>query len=725
MRRSVAVVIIVAVAAAGVYFASRDTSETIVTVVETSASRIPTSSAEQSQPREPQRLTLEQLVVGSLSVAERAAIYQLAAQSDRAGLQSLVRKIAVYPATDARLFALEVLLARHVEIDARGAVRLAADLALEPQILAPLYRTWALSDADAALLELSALDNASVAVIAIEVLSVIGNDESGIARVLAALPQLSENSFRAEAVAAKAEEDPEDALEDLLQLPSSERYAAFARVASAWAKQDVHAAIEHAEGIADREVRRGFGAALLREWAKIDPDAMLDYVLELDEASQQEALDAGGLQAFASVEPARALAVAEKLDGNLAQMMRSSALMNLAGTDPLAALRYAENLGPGPEREQALSAAARGYAREDPEAALAWVRSLQPPSPGLLGTVITSLAREDPDRAIDLLFGISSLNEQMSVLQPLVRNRILSAERTGRIADRLAASPRQRPALQMLTNVWAEREPEAALSWLLANPERAPSSSFGHAAGGLARDNPDKAIAYMNRIPNEARDAWLSGLAVGYAQNDPQAAASWIVQHRGQPGYDEAAAQISAQSARYDPLGAAALVATIDMRAAPAGVGAAANVAAQWSRQNPRAAADWALDLNHDEARTRAVTAVAGQWSSKDAVGARAWALGLPPGAARDAALPSVISAHALENGVVEQTLLNAFSSDAAQQEGVSRVVTSIAQRDTLIAREIADTYLTDRALRERTDRALDQAQQVRIMPRGVYFPDF
>ncbi len=623
-------------------------------------------------------MKLEDLIVGSLGVAEQAALYQLAAQSDRGAVQSLIRKVAEYPASDGRQFALEVLLARHVEIDARGAARLAADLALEPEIVAPLYRTWARTDVDAALLELGTLDNAAVAAIAIEVLSVIGNDESGIARMLAALPQLSENSFRSEAAAAKADEDPEGALADVLQLQSSQRYAALARVASAWAKHDVHEALQHAAAIADRDMRRSFGAALLREWANIDPDAMLDYVLKLDESSQQEALDAGGLQAFASVDPARALEVAEKLDGNLAQMMRNSALMNLSSSDPLAALRYAEDLAPGPEREQALNAAARGYAREDPEAALAWVQSLQPPSPGLLGAVLTTLAREDPDRAIDLVFGMSSLNEQMPVLQTLVRNRMLSAERTASIADRLAASPRQRAALQTVTNIWAEREPEAALSWLLANPERAPSSSFGHAAGGLARDDPDKAIAYMNRIPNDARDNWLSGLAAGYAQSDPQAAASWIVQHRGQPGYDEAAAQIAQQSARYDHLGAAALLGTIDMRAAPAGVAAAANVAAQWSRENPRAAADWALDLNHDDARTRAVTAVAGQWSSKDAPGARAWALGLPSGPARDAALPSVLGALALENGVVEQTLLSAFSSDAAQQEGVSRVVMNL-----------------------------------------------
>jgi hypothetical protein len=394
-------------------------------------------------------------------------------------------------------------------------------------------------------------------------------------------------------------------------------------------------------------------------------------------------------------------------------MVQRIGLLNLVREEPLAALRYVDGLPPGAQRDYALETIATGYARVDPEAAFAWAQSLQPPVPGVLANVLAGLARADATRAVDLVFAMVPANEQMPVLQMLVRTAVLSAEQTAAVADRLLAAPGQRWVLQNVANGWAQRAPQEALQWLLANGDRAPTASFVQAGTQLGRTDPSAGAALLSQIPSALRGEWLAAVAGGYAGTDPQAAAKWIAQYQGQQGYEAAVAAIAEQGAKSDPMAAARLLRTIDAARIPQNVGAAVAIATQWARQNPSAAADWALSLGDEAMRSRAVTIVAEQWSASDAPSARAWALGLAAGAERDAALPPVLGALTASTGFVEQSLLNAFSDSAAQQQGLSRAVLVVAQRDPAAARRLANDYLTDPVLREYAERFITQGKSV------------
>jgi hypothetical protein len=366
-------------------------------------------------------------------------------------------------------------------------------------------------------------------------------------------------------------------------------------------------------------------------------------------------------------------------------------------------------LPPGVERAEALQTIAVGYARTDPEAALVWAQSLQPPMPSVVANVLQGLARVAPERAIDLVFQMSAPAEQMRVFQMLVMSGAIGANDTSALADRLAATPGRRQGLQTLANMWAQRAPQEALQWLFANPEHAPSAAFAQVAERLGRSDPSAAIEYLHRIPNELRGSWLGAVAAGHAQANPQAAASWVLQYRGHAGYEAAVAAVARSAARYDPPDAARLLGSIDMARAAESVSAAASIAAQWAQQAPRAAAQWATDLAHGEARSRALVVVAEQWSQQDAAAARAWAVGLRFGPERDAALAPVLANLAAAHGTVEPSLLNAFSSEQAQQTALSQAVAAIAQRDAAAARRFADEHITDPHLRRYSERFIVQ----------------
>ena len=665
-----------------------------------------TASAAATSITAPRTLDFLGLVTGSVDTTERAELYRLAARADRATLESLLTQVAALPKLASRALALELLLTRYAELDAPAAAALARKLELEAAVVAPVFAAWARRDANAALRALGDLPESNARTIGVALLEVLGNDDIGILRVLGAAPQIDADRFRVGAAIAKASTDPEGALEDALLLPPSRSQAALAGIAAAWAKADPVGALAHVDYIDDLELRNAFKSNVLRTWSAIDADAMLGYLVDLSPEEQEEALRIGAVQtSVALLEPARALEAAELLPGEFGSMLRRTALMSMARDDPLAALRRVEALPPGSERDQLLSVIAQSYGRADPAGAIAWAQSL---SPELMTNVMLGVARTDPERAIEVLAALTGTPEQQRLTQALVMNSTMSSTQMAALADRLLAQPSRGAALQMLTGAWSQRAPEDALNWLLANPGRTATRGIAQAGMNLARTNPDAAIGYLDRVPNELRANWISAVAEGYAQKDARAAANWVTQHRGEPGYDAAVAAIAARTAAQDPVAAARLFDSVDIAQAPDAPGSARAIGATWARRDAPAAAAWARGLADPDAAAGAVSAVASQWAARDAVAARNWAMGLPRDAARDAALVQVIGATA-GTAAADAALIDGFSNVEAQQRGLNEAVRIIAARDVDVARQLADRYITDAGTRQAAERFIEQ----------------
>jgi hypothetical protein len=659
-------------------------------------------------------IALLELVTGSVSADERAALYRLAGAADANALESLAVQAAGLPTSlRGRALALEALLTRYAELDAPAAARFTVALPVPSEVQARVFASWAGQDARAALQALDNLDSRTALAAGAAILGVIGNDELGLARVLDAAPKIDADRLRAEAAVATAALDPEAALGQVFRVPPSKRGEAVTRIAAAWVENDVYGALAHLDAMTDGAQRSELRAALLVEWARSDPDAALGYVQQLDAESQRE-LHGAALRAYLLVDPKRALEVAATLSGEAGALARRSALMSYARDDPLAALRYVETLPPGVERSQSLTMVASSYARRDPEAALAWAEALSPPAPDVLANVLAELARADWDRAFDRMAQLP-VDVQQRTLRTLIASRSLASGQVASLADRMLAESHRPQALQQFTTLWAQREPAEALDWWLRNADRAPRNMVAHAAVHLARTDPNAAVAYLDRVPSEQRASWLRFVAEGYAEKDAHAAARWVSEHRGEAGYDAAVVAVAARSAGADPAGAARQLASIDWSRAPDAPAAARAVAAAWAEQEPTGAARWAEALADEGARTIAAAAVAAQWSQRDAVAARSWAFALPTSTARDAALVQVLGTS--EGVSLDQRVLDAFSGTAAREHGIGDAVRMIAQRDPARALAIADRYLTDPDARRAAQRFIEQPVPKRFDP--------
>src|SRR5690606_20072443 len=158
-------------------------------------------------------------------------------------------------------------------------------------------------------------------------------------------------------------------------------------------------------------------------------------------------------------------------------------------------------------------------------------------------------------------------------------------------------------------------------------------------AKGFWHGDVQMTAAAVDLLPAESRGEWIAEVAAAYVQHDTEAALSWLSRYRGEPQYDDwisaAALSIASNSSfGFDAVAAARMLATAET-IDPAAV---TPIVQRWARQEPQAAADWALALRDPAARSAGAAAAAQAWAFNDVEVAARWALGLPSGDVRDAA---------------------------------------------------------------------------------------
>jgi hypothetical protein len=606
------------------------------------------------------------------------------------------------------------------EIDPGEAVRLAVTLALDEPQLVPVFRSLARDDAAAAWRAVGRIDEPALArSIALSLLAVLGYDAPNIERALAAIPTVGASRFEVDALGLFAADDPEAALAAAIAIPARDtRSLAIDAVVRVWAKTDPVAALARVDDLADSELRQPARYGILQQWAAQDPIAALEHF----GAQEGFAFGPAGpalvpiMQQLAAADPHELLAAAARLPGQARMMAKQVALQRLALVDPGAAIAYVEREASGIERQRLLASIANGYGRTDPEAALAWARSVQPPVQGLMAAVLTGMAQKDPERALALALAEDPFGRAPTV-QMVVTTAVASgATEVATLADRLLSlpdSPARQRALGSLATTWAQTDSERFVSWLVANGARLPIEALRGAANVLPQQNPDIAAAYVDQVPGALRADWIAATASGYSRVDPERALVWLDRFRGEPVYEPGVAALAQQLASSDPRRAAALLESVGTntdvarRALPV-------IAMQWAQQDPVAAVQWASTLPERGGRSETLNMVMQQWARLDAQGARNWAMGLPSGSRRDQALVPVVSAIAA-TATPDASLLDAFSDDAMRYTALRNALFPLAQRDPDEARALVARHFTDPAQRREAEQLIEQASKARV----------
>jgi hypothetical protein len=596
--------------------------------------------------------------------------------ADSAQLESELARAMDEPFSLERNARIAALFQRLAEFDLRRALRFADTPGFDPRLVADVFRAWAQSDRDAALAQLTAVSDPTTRIeIAIALLEDFGHTSEDIERVAGGLPEVQRIDFQAEALARRARADANAALNEALRLSDpAARNTAVQRIGMAWTQQDPMRAIARTETLPP-VLQTAYRDSVAVEWARIDASGFLAYA---DSLPSLEPLRAGMAQAMA-VDPLSLFEIASRhppvaigppFPPNIT--VDRTAFTAVVQGDPQWGIAYLDSIT-DPQRQASYRAAiAETWGRTDPEAALAWARSFDPPQIGLQGTIVWSASMVDMDMAIRWLLDFEETTGQppppnvAGNLSILVAN---DARRT-EIANQLRARAEEPAAAQLLTRVsslWVQTDPEGALNWMLEGGSAVDPALAANVAGRLATGDPQLAASYLERMPAELRSVWLEQVAAPYALQDPDAAADWIARFSSEPNYDTIVQQVVQMSALTDPAGAARM-----LQIAPDVIqaNAAAGVASAWAQRDLASAANWAANLAGSDARSNAVNTVVSSWAVRDPQAAQRWALSLPRGDTRDRALTALVSRFARPDfGVpIDRSVIEAFNSDQARQ---------------------------------------------------------
>jgi hypothetical protein len=650
---------------------------------------------------------------GPIAVHDRLSWYRDAAVSDIETLQAALRRAASAAPSRARDLEIDAALVQLAEIDPALAARDALALRLDDRFVTIAFEVWAAIDANAALEAVAAIgDTNRRRLAALGLLGVVDVD-----RAAAVLPEPDRVWLRISDLTTRAEYDPAGAFSAALSLSDEgARRAALSGIATAWVRQDPASAMARTASLSD-PLRTQIQQALASEWGRFDAAGFLAYV----ETTPNPEVFVYSVQSLLGADPEVLLRIAARMSGTAARSIRSSAVFMLAQRDPAAAIAIADSMPPGEDRNRALQQIASAYAREDPAAALQWVRSLQPPSREAQLSALSSVASQDPLLALELLDQDAAAGIDRDMMWSMVSSSVAREhpEMLPQFAEKLL-SRGDLAATNALGNLlmrWTSEDPDAALDWVLSRRQGLDPSILSTVGRQLATRDPQTAASYVDRLPLSLRDEWIASIAAPYARYDPEGALTWIARYQGQPGYEQAFRQVVQQSAQADPRAAAAMLS----QASPDVVrGAAAAVTSSWSRQDPRAAAQWAEDLSDPRARAAARRGAVSGWATSDVDGAERWALTLPEGDERDATLAVIVQRRAAA-GDFDRAMLDRFSSDVARQTAVAGSLAVIAQRDVEEARSLLDEYIDDPTLRERAEAMIELGQNNRSLALPVF----
>lgn len=514
--------------------------------------------------------------------------------------------------------------------------------------------------------------------------------------------------------------DLDDVIDELALMPAGARANAVDQLAAAWVGMGPVSALERASRLPE-DLRRRFRVAVSLEWARLDPDAFLDY------AEVAEMLDdlEPALRSILESNADRVLMIAHRMTpapgASVAYVevmlpyLLIDALDHLLDDSPVNALDLVRSLPEGRLRARLMRVAGAKYALKDAEAAFEWLDEIlereDEPASVMFSVemdIIAAVSTVDLGRGIQeslarasdgnsLMFLSAAIAHALVQEPDLVRaaaNHLVTDQQHGEAYDR----ERLEPLLNALLSHWVRVDAEIAGVWILSNAAKIGDDIAEAVVNSMATDDPGLAIAFLDRVPTEWRDLWMSETARAFARQDPVAATNWIAQFAGLPVYERLLEAVLPRLAASDPEAAARM---FDGASSSVQQATARDVARAWAAAEPAAAAQWLAQLGDLQTHVSAVTAVVAAWvreqpeTKRDA--ALQWVMDLSDPFVRDRAL-RLIAQEISRVGNVDAIvpLLSSFHSNEVRQEVLQGVISSHpARADELLG------YVTDPEFRE------------------------
>lgn len=521
----------------------------------------------------------------------------------------------------------------------------------------------------------------------------------------------SEQSAAADlkAPTAKSVDDPHRAIREALSLTNSRaRRDQLTGIARAWARISPEQAWEHASSLADPAARWTLQNAIVTTWAAQQGERAFANVTALPADWQRDQLLRQVTTEIARRDPQLALELVTSSDVPDPDSYRALIVEEWSRHDPTGAAQWVEKQE---KRLQGLFAysLADAYVALRPAEALAWALSIsRSPERYLWSHMLRQMAVHDPHEALRIA---------LSAENPAQRSQALGGV-LGSIARRdpaLAMSQLEKvPVGQARTQIIAEiagqiaeTSPAAALDWLASLDDREARFhaliQLGH---GLASRDVDSAAQLVDRVPEGARQVWVSSIANEYMAEDVEKGIQWVRKYQDEPNYANVIEHIASTMAMRSPDVAMEIV-----EGTLAGTErdqALASMLSTVAMQAPEAASRRVDEIADESARAQAVESVASTWGHHDFPAARKWVQSMQPGLPRDRGLTHLAMSG---QASVEETvsLVGQIQSQEQRMQAVQFAAMRIGRRDPDGMRALLRRYPLDPVRQQQVESAVQQ----------------
>jgi hypothetical protein len=344
--------------------------------------------------------------------------------------------------------------------------------------------------------------------------------------------------------------------------------------------------------------------SLLDYYQKLSPEQLEAEAAKLENLPMGERIMASMLLfgKWAESDPTGAMAYSDKM-GFAGMFVKPTILQSWASVDPEnAALYYAQHprefsmmgMGGGRGRggQSGASIIAAEWAKNDPEAALVWAKSLDRDKGQAMTSVVREVAQTDPKKAAELAEGIEGNDK----------------------SDAYASIARQ----------WGTKNFSEAKAWIQSLSGDDQGRAMASALRGLAGDNPQLASQEVASMPDgESKNDAMSEIAQTWSREDPKAAAAWLASQDNAEASRDAMREVVSNWARQDDAG---VVSYINQQPAGDSRDSAIQSYVFSNRaQNPQSVVQLAETIQNEGNRQRAVGMAAAQWMREDEAAAKAY----------------------------------------------------------------------------------------------------
>ncbi|WP_438480254.1 hypothetical protein [Oleiharenicola lentus] len=394
-------------------------------------------------------------------------------------------------------------------------------------------------------------------------------DREGMFAAIAGLPPGDERSQALlYSLLELARIDPDRAFELALALVRDERDGPlFSSLFDFFAKQDLARARERLARVPAGPGFEPAWRAYTDAYARADLDAALSWAQGVNGAARALALETT-LYTLAEKDPLAAFETAlQGLDGEARDRSLYHALMQIIPFDPAGAAKLILTMPASASREMAATAAARAWAEDAPDLALAWAATLPKDA-----TTSAALATAN------------------------------------------------------VLEIWGQRDSTAAKAALVALPEgEARAAAAERLASAIVTKTPEQAFDWALSLPDGmTQDRALAAAVSAWARQDPATAAAWTMASGAGDERGALLADIVSHWAVQDLAAAQGYVGSLGEAAAQSKATAA--LIPYLVQNDPPAAIAWAQALAQTSVRTEAMRAVYRAWLVNDPAAARAWA---------------------------------------------------------------------------------------------------